>query len=95
MSTRPEKKVDGLLNVRGLMNRESRARSLKLPGWSLVMLEADGSVNGKVWRDMPGQNDFSRACAWWLWKRGLLVLEDERAEAAAMGDFNLEEGGVA
>ena len=88
MSSRPEKKVDGLLNARGRINRERNARSLKLPAWSIQKMEAEGTINGMTFRQMPGSNGVRKACSWWLWKRGLLVMDDERAEAAAMADFD-------
>lgn len=41
------------------------------------LLDGEGSVRGKTWRDMPsmknrgGRNYTRGALEWWLWKRGL------------------------
>ena len=93
MIPRPEKNAQGLLTALGRLNRERRGRSLRLPAWSVQRMEAEGSVNGLRYSQMPGSNGVSKACNWWLWKRGLLVLDDERAEAQAMADF--DKGGEA
>lgn len=71
-----------------VLARERSALSMRLPAWSVRKLDAEGVVNEKTWREMPGSNGMRKACNWWLWKRGLLVLEAERAEEAAMADFD-------
>ena len=83
------------MNARKTLNRERQARSLKLPSWCVARLDAEGVMKGMTWRQMPGPNSIVRACNWWLWKRGMLVLDDERAEAAALADISQEEGGDA
>lgn len=51
------------------------------------VLDAEGSVRGKTWRRMPGGNGTTKVLSWWLWKRGILDLEEARAEADAVGDL--------
>jgi hypothetical protein len=57
-----------------------------LPRRFIRLLDAEGTVRGKTWRDMPGgaggghmQQDV-QALNWFLWKRGLLHTRRERAE---------------
>lgn len=61
--------------------RERAERTMVLPSWSVRLLDADGTVRGRNWRQMPGYNPMSRAISWWLWKRGILNLDEERALA--------------
>lgn len=76
-----------------VLRRERRARSMRMPAWSIRALDADGRVRGLTWRDMPGSNPITRACNWWLWKRGELDMQEARAEADAAE--NCTEGGQA
>lgn len=76
-----------LPSAKDMRRREQQARSLKLPHWSKAELDAEGVVRGRTWRQMPAQNDFGRACSWWLWKRGVLNIQQEHEEARALADF--------
>lgn len=60
----------------------------------MAKLDADGAVRGKTWREMPtsGTSITLRALNWWLWKRGLLVLKEERDEARALAAFMRDSG---
>ncbi len=88
MRLKPEVNACGIAAAkRPLLDRERQARSLRLPRWSIAQLDAEGAIRGRTGRDMPAQNDFGRACAWWLWKRGLLNLCQEQEEALAFADF--------
>lgn len=48
------------------------------------VLDDEGRVRGKTWRQMPGGNGTTKAINWWLWKRGILDLEEEQAQAEVM-----------
>jgi len=88
MRLKPEVNACGIAAPKYQMRQRERiARSLTIPAWSRAKLEAEGIIKGRTWRDMPAQNDFGRACAWWLWKRGLLNLTQEHEEARAFADF--------
>lgn len=61
----------------------------RLPKWCTDRLDADGTVRGKTWRQMPspsGSNVIGKVLNWWLWKRGLLDLREARQEARATQD---------
>ncbi len=79
------------ISQRVLLTRERQARKMSLPAWSRRALDAEGKVNGRTWRQMPGRHDFTKACNWWLWKRGLINLCEERASAAAVRDIEATE----
>lgn len=62
----------------------------RLPETCIAALDADGIVRGKTWRQMPtgsGTSIVTKILNWWLWKRGMLVLKEEREEARALAAF--------
>ena len=79
------------VSQRSILNRERQARSMTVPFRFVRLLDAEGKVNGRTWRQMPGGHPVTRVCNWWLWKRGLLNLREERAAAAAVRDIATEE----
>lgn len=82
--------------VRRVLDRERGERSRRLPRWSLARLDGDGRINGRTWREMPGTNPVTKACNWWLWKRGKLDLCEAKTEERAVLDCGAdEEGGAA
>lgn len=79
------------VSQRAMLNRERQARSMTVPFRCVRLLDAEGKVNGRTWRQMPGGHPVTRVCNWWLWKRGLLNLREERAAAAAVRDITATE----
>lgn len=77
------------------------AGNFSLPAAMVARLDGDGVVSGKTWRDMPGKGGASScggcnptlmALCWWLWKKGILNLEDAEADADAALDWESEVG---
>ena len=71
------------------INDETYGR-LAVPEVCERVLDAEGRVRGRTWRRMPGGNGTTKVLNWWLWKRGLLDLEEERAQADALADMGPE-----